>query len=379
MKDTTVNTRERKPGFMGWVENLWFYHKWHILVGTLIIVFLGLGTAQCIGKEANDITILYVGDADIGGDREAIVEDFGYCAKDLGGNEAIDLSFAFMALNDNTTASRFNNEMLVGDYHIYIVTDEYFDKLLKANALAPISSVLGHTPDNCEGDGYGIRMKYLDIAETEGFDMIDRNSIICLRSNAENTADYFGGTDLYKNNFDLFKTLLRYTNDSNKRETVNIVCIGEQSLYTNTVYDLEYSVYNIGRKFDGTIVPLLNYEEQKILSNSQGVQIFGEEEQKNAAALSEGNKIMFVTEEVFKFLKESGRLAKLDTLGIKPIADGDEYGVKLSSIAAKDKIELTDTPGFMYLNKELYLCGTADIEGYTADMLGYLISWTEDN
>lgn len=377
MKNTNEEKRERKKGLIGWFENLWFYHKWHISVGALMLIFLSIATVQCMKKVDPEITILFVGEADIGSDRDIIVEDFGHNAVDFNDNGEIDLSFAYFKHDDSNTANRFNTEILAGDHHIFIVNDAYFDKLVKSEALAPISSILGYTPENTEGDGYGIRLKYLAVAETGGFDKIDRNSILCFRSNADHDADYDNGTELYKNNYDFFKALLKYT-DHNERVEVDLVCIGEQTLYTNTVYDIEYSVYNVGRKYDRDRVAIMNYEEQKILSNKHGVTIFGEEEQADVDELAQGNKILIVCEEVYVYLRDNGKLASLNTLGVEIDGSDKKFGRKLSSLAVDGTTDLTETPGFKSLNKELYICGTADIEGYTADMLKYLTQWTED-
>lgn len=371
-----METKERKKGFIGWVENIWFYHKWHILVGTLVIIFLGIGVVQCVSKEEPEVTVLFVGEADIGGDREALVEDFGYSVKDLNGNGKIDMSFAFFSLSDKESASKFNTEMLVGEHYIYIVNDDYFEKLLLANALVPVSEFLGHTPDYAEGGGYGIRLKYLDAAETRGFANIDRNSIICMRSNSENGADYKSSTELYKNNYNFFDALINYKTEA-ERQTVDLVYIGEQSFYKNTIYDFEYSVYKIGRLYDKKHIAILNYEEQKILSSDGGLAIFGEEEKAAAAELARGNKIMIVSPEVYAYLKEEGLLASFSKLGIEQGGDDELYGIKLSDLNREDATDLTEVPGFKYVNKDMYLCGSADIEGYTADILGYMRKWME--
>lgn len=371
-----MENKEKKNGFLGFIENVWFYHKWQILVGALIIMFLGIATVQCMGKVSPEITVLFVGDMDIGADREQIVEEFGYTATDLNGNGEVDLSFAFFSLNDPDVASKFNTEIMVGDHHVYIVNDKYFEKLLIGNALAPLSDVLGHTPENTEGEGYGIRLKYLDVSETEGFDSIDRNSILCFRCNGDKRADYEGGTDLYKNNFKFIKALLNYKGDV-QRESVSLLQIGKQSLYAETVYDLEHSVFNIGKKFDAEHTALLNYEELKLITNSKGVLEFGESEQATVSEMSKGNKIMVVSGEVYEYLKDKNALISFEELGIKLGADGEEYGIKLSEIADDKVTDVTETPGFKHLDGEMYLCGTADIDGYTADMLTYLRKWTE--
>lgn len=369
MKKTQNENRERKKGLAGWFENLWFYYKWHILIGALVLLFLSVATVQCLGKVDPDITVLHIGEFDVGGDRDKIIEEFGYSAADLNDNGKIDLSLAFFGLSDNTTPNRFNTELLAGEHHIYIVNDEYFEKLLISNALVPINEVLGYAPENTEGDGYGIKLKYLDLAEVRGFKNFNRNSIICLRKGDTSNK-------LYANNRDFFKAMIKYTNGS-KHVQVDLVCIGKQNLYTSTIYDMEFSLYNIGREKDRNNVAVMNYAEQKLITNDQGVTVFGVDEQTAAMELIEGNKILLVSKEVFEFLKKSKKLASFAELGIETDGSGEVYGRTLASLTVENLTDLTETPGFKYLDKELYVCGTANIEGYTANLLKYMIEWTE--
>ena len=148
-------------------------------------------------------------------------------------------------------------------------------------------------------------------------------------------------------------------------------------MYAETVYELEHSVFNIGKKFDAEHTALLNYEELKLITNSKGVLEFGESEQATVSEMSKGNKIMVVSGEVYEYLKDKNALISFEELGIKLGADGEEYGIKLSEIADDKVTDVTETPGFKHLDGEMYLCGTADIDGYTADMLTYLRKWTE--
>ncbi len=370
MELNNKDKKERKKGLKGFAENLWFYYKWHILIGIFVLLFLSVATVQCMRKSDPDITVLHIGLIDVGASRESIVADFGYSAADLNGNGEIDLSLAFFNVNDTTTPTRFNTELMAGEHQIYIVNDEYFEKLLVSKALTPIKDILGYELENTEGNGYGIKLKYLDIAETQGFKEFDRNLVLCLRAGDVNDK-------LHKNNREFFKTLLKYEND-NERVTVDLVCIGKQSLHKDTVYSMEYSVYNIGREYDREHVAVMNYEEQKILTNSQGVPVFGKEEQAAALELAKDNKILIVSEEVFVYLRDNGKLASFETLGIETDGSNEKFGRKLSSLAVDDTTDLTEVPGFKYLDKELYICGTADIDGYTADMLKYMTDWTED-
>lgn len=358
-------------GVKSFFSNIWYHYKWHILIGLMMLVAVVVATAQCVAKDEPDVTILFIGNADIGEDRNAIMADFGHVVRDVDGDGQKALSFAYFGLTDSATSSRFQTEVVAGDHHIYIVNDDYYKKLVGNGVLASLESVLGYVPEGAMEDGYGIRIKYLHIGETDGFDMIERNSIICLRTNSSLGANYKNGTPLYKNNVDFFRTLLEYKREAEHTE-VELVHIGKQSLYQDTVNALEYSVYHIGREQSADIIPLLDYEEYKLKTGDYDQILFDEEEKAAADALAEGGKIMILHEEVYRYLRDKGLLTKLSALGVATGDEREEYGVRLSDT------KLSSVPGFASLFEDLYLCAGAGAEGYNAEMFKYLREWTEE-
>lgn len=378
-----MNTGKKKQSLNSFFSNIWYHYKWHILIGLMLITAMVIATAQCAAASDPDVTVLYIGSADIGEDRNAIMADFGYDLKDIDGDGKKTLSFAYFGLNDTATSSRFQTEVVAGDHHIYIVNDDYYEKLVGNGVLAGLDSVLGYMPEGAMEDGYGIRLKYLHIGETDGFDLIERNSILCLRTNSQLGADYKNGSALYKNNVDLFRRLLTYERDE-EHKTAEIVHIGKQTLFQSTVNAMEYSLYHIGRERSEKVVPLLEYEEHKLKIGDYEQVLFGDEDKAAAEALAEGGKIMILHEEVYKYLRDKGLLAKLSSLGVATGDEREEYGVRLSDtrlVPDKDenkKETHAGAPGFASLFDDLYLCAGADAEGYNAEMFKYLREWTEE-
>lgn len=363
--------KKEKSKIIKWVENLWFYHKWHILVGALVITMLTIATVQCIMKSEPDIAILYVAANDIEGDREHILEQFGDAFDDVNGDGEKSISFAFMGTGDSATPTRVQTEMAAGDHYIYIVNDEYYKRMVDSGILAPLHEALGLEHPNATEDGYGIRIKYLHIGETRGFGSVERNSILCIRGNDRGHVDTGSASKYYMNNLKFFRALCAY-NDGGEHIQTSIGFIGKQTMNQDTVYAMEYSVYNIYREKDQGKVPLLNYSDIKVTYDEYGQAVLNKEQKEAIMAFAQGNKVLLVDEAVYELLRDEGRLVKFDTLGLTGDSSEEKYGIKLSGT------NLLKTPGFASAKSSMYLCGTADINGNNAELLKYMREWNEN-
>ncbi|MBQ3081597.1 MAG: hypothetical protein IJC49_04010 [Clostridia bacterium] len=361
--------KKEKQSVLGWFSNLWYYHKWHILVGALVLLVLGVSVVQCAKNEKPDISILYVADYDLGNTNRKEVEDFiASYYEDVTGDGRKTLSLVFMGENDKTTKDRLQTEVVAGEHTLYFVDKTNFDWLMKYNILAPLKDVMGEKPENALND-YGIELKYLDLAEVEGFNDMPRDTVVCLRGNREGGIDYGNSTALYKNNVKLFIDLLSYDIEGLVREDINMVMIGDRDLYENCVTDMEASLYYISKQKETMTVPLLRYETLQ-LKYKEGQHIFGDEEKAKVDALASGGKILLLDEDAYLYLSGKGALCEISALGIELPEKADKYGVMLKDLS------LFETNGFYYAddhkNSRVYLCGTADIDGFSARVLGYL-------
>lgn len=371
LKDgVTLEKTKEKGKLLKFLDNIWFYYKWHILIGLLVLVTVTVATVQCMAKTEPDVTVLYVGLKDIGADREAMTAEFGGYFDDVNGDGDKSIRFTFMGTTDTATSTRFQTEMAAGDHLIYIVNDEYYKRLVNSKILAPLSETSGFVQDNAMEDGYGIRLKYLNIGETEGFGSIERNSILCMRGNNGDRVDYEKADKLYKNSLKFFRSLFEYDNGNTHIET-NVTLIGAQSMKEETVFAMEYSVYNIIREKDKTLVPLLNYSDYKLSYDKYNQMITDEDIEAAIEQTAQGSKVLLLDKAAYIYLRDKGALASLKDLGIKGDNTEEEYGVCLKNT------ELGKTPGFAVANKEMYLCGTKNIEGYDKALVKYMREWKE--
>lgn len=61
-KMTNENSSEKKEkrSFKSKIENFWYYYKWHTVAALVILLAVGVGLSQCIGREDIDIVVYYL-------------------------------------------------------------------------------------------------------------------------------------------------------------------------------------------------------------------------------------------------------------------------------------------------------------------------------
>lgn len=59
---TNGNTSETKEerSFKSKIENFWYYYKWHTLAALVVLLAVGVGLSQCIGRVDVDIVVYYL-------------------------------------------------------------------------------------------------------------------------------------------------------------------------------------------------------------------------------------------------------------------------------------------------------------------------------
>lgn len=359
-----------KTKIASFFSNLWYYHKWHILVGALVLIVLAVTVTQCLQNDDPDVSILFVGDTDIGkSGRNGMKAEFKDFYVDVNGDGEKTLALTYMGNNDADTKERLQIEVVAGEHYIYFLSKEYFEWLLPYKVLAPLEDVLGELPEGAVNE-YGIELKYLDLAEAAGFNDMPRDTVVCLRANAEDGAfDYGASTALYKNNVDFFIKLIKYEKSGFTRETVNMTTIGDRNLYENCVSDIEHSIYYISKQNDASVAPMLEYDFMQLLYKN-GEHIFGDEEKQQAEELVRGNKLLLLDSDVYGYLAEKGLLLDIQA-AFEALPDGaEQYGIMLKTLP------LFKTNGFYFAddreNSRIYLCASADADGYTVRLLEYL-------
>ena len=168
----------------------WEYYKWHTFAVVLAIVTLAFVIVPMIGRTPRDAYILYAGPRLVNlYQRTALEEDFqsvltiedrqavirfhpmGVVTPEQADRlrrEAIEAGRDVPFFNDPQESLRaFNNEMMIGNTVIVLLSPELFEFQASNDRLMPLASVLDVVPDFALND-YGIR--FADTAYARYFD-----------------------------------------------------------------------------------------------------------------------------------------------------------------------------------------------------------------
>ncbi len=220
-----MEKRDKHP-FVKWIDHIWYYNKWMILLGGAAVLLVIVGSIQLLTKKTPDVHFMYVGKATISITDAGKLED---SVKELieDYNEDGSINVAFLELTAHTeevsgavfdadvnagVLRRFDVEVATGDSIIYLLDEYYYKKVLEIGVLDSLESVLGaeNLPENTK-DEYGIYLKDLDIYKTPGFSNLPDSTILCIRRFPnEGEISYRRDLKVFENNRDCFVRLVKY-------------------------------------------------------------------------------------------------------------------------------------------------------------------------
>ena len=170
--------KDRKLTFKEWLEHIWYYYKWQILILGLIAVFIIVATVQLFSKSEPDVGIMVVGKtaltaegtedfkevcysimSDYNGDGEKNVNYLELTVSDEDEANAAQYNF------DQTALQRFNTEVTSGNSIIYLVNEASYERLKEFGVLSKLSDVLPASAIPSETvDEYGVYLAPAGIA-----------------------------------------------------------------------------------------------------------------------------------------------------------------------------------------------------------------------
>lgn len=208
------------------IRHIWFYYKWFILFGLVVLGFLIVCLTQCAGKKEPDATVMYAGPTVISSHyTDAIEGAFAeIMEKDYNGNgtksvdfmsiqlltddEKAALSKAIGSLNGNdTNEMMFYNQNASGTAVIYLIDEAIYPSL--AEFLTPLDEILDEVPDYAL-DEYGIRLRDLDCFADTDLRYLPDDAVLCLRSKTKLRVLNPFDDDYYAANAELFRSLVNY-------------------------------------------------------------------------------------------------------------------------------------------------------------------------
>lgn len=187
------------------LRNIWFFYKWQIIAGILILAVCGGMLVQCVSKDDADIYIYWAGPTYFSGDAqknvceafEAVIPDD--CGETVGLVTTVfgsDISvgstdkekeqYVIDYTGKQESVSEFKNQMRLPNTVICILSPVCFDLAVKdGNTLRKLSEVFDKPVEGTTEDGFGILLSSLPFYESNSIlKNFPLNSVLCLKSSS---------------------------------------------------------------------------------------------------------------------------------------------------------------------------------------------------
>ena len=220
---------EMNSPFLKKWENIWYYHKWHIILGALAVVVLIVTLVQCSNNgKGNDGHYVYAGGHSVLSETRRDIENtMSLFAVDSNGDGKLILAMGNYAIYtqeqinsyrdderghvaqmsyDNRKA--FDQEILSGDAAICFLSPELFETVAKEGAFIPVSGYAVTVPEGAElvsygGVAYGVRLSSLAVGAYPGLSSLPADTVLCVR-----TKSVFGRGEIYDANLEIVWKML---------------------------------------------------------------------------------------------------------------------------------------------------------------------------
>lgn len=223
MSDKKLEEKEiaiEKGKFLKWLDNYWYYYKWHTIVVAFFAVVLAVCLIQSLTTEKKDILITYAGPTAFAGDEklavqsaltESLPEGYGDKGKDgkvgflsyiIYSKEQIKEiedqnpdAYVDTVFNSNEY-STLNSQYGSGNSSIYLLDEWLYKALFDSDGttkrLKPLSEVYGETPEGAI-DAYGVRLGDTELYKNNPeMKVLPADTIVCLHEKvaAQKNKDY---------------------------------------------------------------------------------------------------------------------------------------------------------------------------------------------
>ncbi len=135
-------TSDQPRTFKSRCIDFWFYHKWHLLVGILILFMAVMGVHSCFNKDNVDVYVLYMITGSYSeNSNAALARKLEKYIDDVNGDgekrvQVITVSFSEVLERTDraqeTTLSKMIGQVASGPALFYVMDDENFEALLQA-------------------------------------------------------------------------------------------------------------------------------------------------------------------------------------------------------------------------------------------------------
>lgn len=220
-------SEEKNSSFISKIANIWYYYKWAILIGAVVLIFFVTAAVQSLSKVSPDAMILYAGSESISKDvydtLETEMSDI--MKKDYNGDhhkkaDILQITFhmftaegeenktMYSPTEQTDTKKHFDIELSMGSSVIYILDKSLYTGL--KNYLLPLKDALGYQPENAL-DEYAIPLADTALYRSTAFHQLPDDLVLCVRAKRNgNIIKANDKQEYYNNNLAFFKDLVEY-------------------------------------------------------------------------------------------------------------------------------------------------------------------------
>lgn len=228
---------EVKGGFIGWLDNFWFYHKWKVIVISAALLLFVVCALQMCSNVSDDLTFMYAGSSylttvpnyeeilsavadvmpeDYNGDSQKLVA---CAAMNIYSEEQIDERKKAVAKGEEVAEintyintqeyTSFNRLMQTGEYSLCLIEKWLYDDVAKG-VFCKLSDTIGYQPEYAI-DSYAVYFWDTDFAKAnaEAFAAIPKETVLCLRM--KNSMTGKGSEEQYRRAKETFIAIFNYS------------------------------------------------------------------------------------------------------------------------------------------------------------------------
>ena len=199
---------EKKQGkqrvrFGKWLENFWYYYKWHTIAIIVVAIGVAIGIGSCVNRESADLCIYYLSKDPLvySEDKINLLHSLEPYVEDFDGDGEVRLELRNYYVGDEDTVEsqleQFRNEYIGGGVMLLLADETGVEQLVETGWLGNITDI---APDaafdgvawNAEGSAYR-DSEYLKDWQGEmffGLRVFDDKSMIRILSGKEEQYEY---------------------------------------------------------------------------------------------------------------------------------------------------------------------------------------------
>lgn len=199
---------EKKQGkqrvrFGKWLENFWYYYKWHTIAIIVVAIGVAIGIGSCVNGESVDLCIYYLSKDPLvySEDKINLLHSLEPYVEDFDGDGEVRLELRNYYVGDEDTVEsqleQFRNEYIGGGVMLLLADETGVEQLVETGWLGDITDI---APDaafdgvawNAEGSAYR-DSEYLKDWQGEmffGLRVFDDKSVIRILSGKEEQYEY---------------------------------------------------------------------------------------------------------------------------------------------------------------------------------------------